>query len=66
MGHIKRSDLDTAIVLIPTTGELISMSKLMEPLFEKHIANSRQLKSLEKLRGTLLPKLMSGEVKVDV
>lgn len=27
-------------------------------------ANSRQLKSLEKLRDTLLPKLMSGEVRV--
>ncbi|CAC9539839.1 Type I restriction-modification system, specificity subunit S [uncultured Gammaproteobacteria bacterium] len=64
MGHIKRSDLDTAIVLIPSPEEIEAMSKQMNPILDKEIANSKQIKSLEKLRDTLLPKLMSGEVRI--
>jgi type I restriction enzyme S subunit len=40
------------------------MSAQMTPLLEKQIAIAKQMKSLEKLRDTLLPKLMSGEVRV--
>ncbi|WP_198266634.1 restriction endonuclease subunit S [sulfur-oxidizing endosymbiont of Gigantopelta aegis] len=64
MGHIKRGDLDTAIVLIPSPEEIEAMSKQMNPILDKEIANSKQIKSLEKLRDTLLPKLMSGEVRI--
>jgi len=64
MGHIKRSDLDAAMVLIPTPEELTTMTQQMEPLLDKQIANARQIKCLEKLRDTLLPKLMSGEMRV--
>ncbi len=64
MGHIKRGDLDAAMVLVPSPGELEVMSKQMEPLLDKQIANAKQIKNLEKLRDTLLPKLMSGEVRV--
>ncbi|KPZ21800.1 restriction endonuclease subunit S [Pseudomonas coronafaciens] len=64
MGHIKRSDLDAATVLVPTPEELNAMSKRMTPLLEKQIAASKQIKSLEQLRNTLLPKLLSGEVRV--
>ena len=64
MGHIKRGDLDTAMVLVPPPPILKSMSKQMQPLLDKQIAIARQRKTLEKLRDTLLPKLMSGEVRV--
>jgi len=64
MGHIKRGDLDAATVLVPTAGELEKMSEQMEPLLDKQIDNAKQIKILEKLRDTLLPKLMSGEVRV--
>lgn len=66
MGHIKRSDLDNAIVLVPSDKELIVMNEIMEPLIEKKITNYRQLSVLKKLRDTLLPKLISGEVRVAV
>ena len=36
----------------------------IQPLYEKCWENDRQIKTLEKLRDTLLPKLMSGEVRV--
>lgn len=65
MGHIKRGDLDAAMVVVPTEGELKVMSEKMMPLLDKQIANAKQIKLLEKLRDNLLPKLMSGEVRVD-
>jgi type I restriction enzyme S subunit len=66
MGHIKRSDLDTAKVLVPSPEEIKAMSEKMTPLLDKQIAISKQRKTLEKLRDTLLPKLMSGEVRVRI
>ena len=38
----------------------------IEPLYKKCWENCRQIRTLEKLHGTLLPKLMSGEVRVTV
>ncbi|MBS1942206.1 MAG: restriction endonuclease subunit S, partial [Bacteroidetes bacterium] len=64
-GHIKRGDLDEAMVLVPGPERLKEMTAVMDPLFEKHITNSAQIKSLTALRDILLPKLMSGEVRVD-
>jgi len=64
MGHIKRGDLDTAIVIVPPPKELNKMSELMEPIIEKQVSNFTQLKTLTKLRDTLLPVLMNGNIKV--
>jgi len=38
----------------------------VQPLFEKIIFNLNQIRTLTQLRDTLLPKLMSGEVKVKI
>ena len=65
MGHIKRGDLDTAMVKVPKSEELALMTAQMSPLLEKQDINSKQIKTLEKLRDSLLPKLMSGEVRVE-
>lgn len=64
MGHIKRKDLDDAIALIPSKDELDAMDIEMSALFESKVHKLRQIQTLEKLRDTLLPKLMSGEVRV--
>ena len=66
MGHIKRGDLDAAMVSVPTPSELKVMSEQMMPLLDKQISIAKQICTLEKLRDTLLPKLMSGEVRVAV
>ncbi len=64
MGHIKRSDLDGAMVIVPSDNQLSEMSHQMAPLLDKQIENSKQIRTLEKLRDTLLPKIMSGEVRI--
>lgn len=66
MGHIKRGDLDEAKVSIPSPEELDVMTGQAEPLINKIIANNIQINTLTKLRESLLPKLMSGEVKVEI
>ena len=65
MGHIKRGDLDVAMVLVPSKKELEEMTIIMDSLIEKLIKITKQIRTLEKLRDTLLPKLMSGEVRVE-
>ena len=64
MGHIKRGDLANSMVLIPIPKYLNSMNEIFAPLITKMIFNNQQIITLEKLRNTLLPKLMSGEVRV--
>lgn len=38
--------------------------EVIEPIFKKCWENNRQIQTLEKLRDTLLPKLISGEVRI--
>lgn len=40
------------------------MNDEISPILEKLESNNKQIRTLEKLRDTLLPKLMSGEVRV--
>ena len=64
MGHIKRNDLDTAMVFVPSSEEMKIMSEALEPIFSKLENNNTQLVSLRTQRDTLLPKLMSNEISV--
>lgn len=64
MGHIKRGDLDNAIVLVPPNDLIEKYSKILTPTLEKIITNNKQISLFKDLRDTLLPKLMSGEVRV--
>ncbi len=64
MGHIKRNDLDTAMVLVPSPDELKILSETMEPIFSKLKNNNYQLVSLRTQRDILLPKLMSNEISI--
>jgi len=49
---------------LPTEASLRKINELLDSFESKLINNSKQIDSLEKLRNTLLPKLMSGEVRV--
>lgn len=49
---------------IPPDGKINEFSTIVNPLLGKKESNYSQIRTLEKLRDTLLPKLMSGEVRV--
>ena len=64
MGHIKRGELDKAKVLVPDSPVMKKLSNLMKPIHHQWISNNQESRSLAELRDILLPKLMSGELRV--
>ncbi|AYA04297.1 restriction endonuclease subunit S [Acinetobacter sp. WCHAc010034] len=62
---IRQSDIKEITILLPLNKDLIKdFEHQTEELFGKIRSNQKQIQTLEKLRDTLLPKLMSGEVRV--
>jgi Type I restriction modification DNA specificity domain. len=64
MGHIQRVHLTAAKVICPQTNLMNFMSELVAPLLDKAIKNSIESRTLAELRDRLLPKLMSGQIRV--
>jgi type I restriction enzyme S subunit len=56
---------DMEIVIHPKT-LMAKFDNIVKGLFKKIKGNQKQIQTLEKLRDTLLPKLMSGEVRVQL
>lgn len=52
-------------VIMPPKYLMDEFEYLAKPWIDKILFNSKQIHTLEKLRDTLLPKLMSGEVMVE-
>ena len=48
----------------PSLNSIEKFNEEISPIFSKKETNTQQIKTLENLRDTLLPKLMSGEVRV--
>lgn len=61
---IKVPHLLSLKVKIPSKDKLDNFSMIVKSQLEKMIVNYHQIQTLEKLRDNLLPKLMSGEVRV--
>jgi type I restriction enzyme S subunit len=53
-------------VVLPAADVLRVFEQLAAPLFKKALANLRENRSLSLLRDTILPKLISGEIRVPV
>ena len=64
MGHIQRHHLKEAKVVYPPTNILQSIGSVIAPILDQILANRLQQNTLEQLRDTLLPKLISGELRV--
>lgn len=53
-------------VLLPKeTGYIVEFEKMIEPYFSKMKYNNKQIQTLIQTRDGLLPRLMSGEVKIE-
>ena len=64
MGHIQRGHLKAAMTLCPPEHALERLSVVMAPFVEQSIHNELESRSLAQLLDTLLPKLISGELRV--
>lgn len=64
MGHINRSHLAEAKVLLPDASTYKEMGKTLGGILNLKMKNQKQNQILSELRDTLLPKLMSGELRI--
>ena len=64
MGHIQRMHLTNAATVCPPDPTLVAMSAVMQPLWGRMIHNELENRTLAETRDYLLPRLMSGAVRV--
>lgn len=64
--HINKQEVDELELLIPKGNTLAEFSNISDLIFEKIIQNSFQTQNLSALRDSLLPRLMSGKIRVNI
>ena len=64
MGHIQRKHLSEALVVVPTKEVLEWMNKTFSPILNRQIQGRLESRTLTSLRDALLPRLISGELRV--
>ena len=64
MGHIQRHHLTEAKTLIPAPSLLAAMDSVFAPLLDRAFGLRRQSSELSSIRDALLPKLISGEIRI--
>jgi len=63
-GSISKADFQSFEITIPPYSLIETFQNTVKTIDDKIITNCFQIRTLEKLRDTLLPKLMSGEMRV--
>jgi type I restriction enzyme S subunit len=63
--HLSKKAVPEFEMKLPPNNLINDFSKIVKPLVQKQFKNQTQIRTLTALRDTLLPKLMSGEVRVE-
>lgn len=61
-----KTDFRSLKIVLPNDDILVEFNTILEKIFEKISFNNNEIETLIKLRDTLLPKLMSGEIRVPI
>ena len=64
MGHIQRRDLNAAKLAIPPSDLLLAIGDVLDAILERSCSCQVEARSLARLRDSLLPQLVSGEVRL--
>jgi type I restriction enzyme S subunit len=64
LGHVTVADMKRLKICWPPSEILVAFDRAIEPIFEKAFQNSLENKNLADIREALLPKLLSGELRV--
>ncbi len=62
--HLGKGDIDGFRVIVPSPEILGIFSSVTTPLYEEVVANKKQTRVLANIRDVLLPKLISGEIRI--
>ena len=65
VSHLGKSDIDRFKFIIPPLDVVLAFSKKVNYMKEEVVNRARESRRLSQLRDTLLPRLMSGELKVN-
>lgn len=65
VSHLGKSDIDRFLFVTPPLDVLEDFSEIVNPLKEEVVNRAMESRRLASLRDTLLPRLMSGELKVN-
>mgnify|MGYP000987277722 CR=1 FL=1 len=64
MGHIQRKHLTEAKVIVPPIESIQAINGYFTPLLDRWITNELKARTLTTLRDTLLPRLISGQLRL--
>ena len=64
MGHIRRTDLEQAEVLIPDKESMLVYDCEISPLMEEYVKRRIENRKLQEIRDGLLPQVMSGTLNL--
>ncbi len=64
MGHIQRKHLTDARIAVAPPESMKKFDTVIASQFDQLVSNAQQSRSLTQLRDTLLPKLISGELRI--
>lgn len=64
--HINKNNVDNSLILIPEEKVIDNYKRILVPIFDKILDNSHGILILSQIRDSLLPKLMSGKIRVPV
>ncbi|UFS56843.1 restriction endonuclease subunit S [Comamonadaceae bacterium M7527] len=62
--HLGKNDIDRFKITMPPSEVLKRFSTIANPIYDRFVKNKQQIQTLANLRDTLLPKLISGEMRV--
>lgn len=62
--HLGKRDIDQFRVVVPTNDVAASFERICQPLYNKIVTGKQESRALANLRDTLLPKLISGELRI--
>ena len=65
VSHLGKSDIDRFLFITPPLDAVTDFSELVNPMKEEVVNRAKESRRLAALRDTLLPRLMSGELKVN-
>lgn len=64
MGHIQRKHLSDAMATVPCTKLLDEANKVFAPMIDLQIENALRMRNLSAIRDLLLPRLISGQLRL--
>jgi type I restriction enzyme S subunit len=62
--HLGKGDIDRFRILVPPQNVALVFGKVTEPLYHRIVAAKQAMRSLQRLRDTLLPRLISGKLRL--